>query len=113
LNPATILFGETEYVSEVLEDKEIEIPMPEGTYRAKIKLCADSWIRPRFRTLKETILRAHIDMIDPISKPGKGTQSYNCGTDALYGMTCPADSCEDAIGEVVKSVLRDRRRYPL
>lgn len=113
LSPIDLLFGKPKYHSEVLKESVVDIPMPEKSYKAKIKLCLDSWRRKGFSFLNVELYRAHIDMIEPIPKPGKGTTSYNCGEDALHGLTCQVDSIEAGIAEVVKSVLIDRRRYPL
>ena len=40
---------------------------------------------------------------------GKGENSYDCGMDGLLG--CSGRTVEDAIGNAVRSVLRDRKRY--
>lgn len=112
LNPLDI-FGRRRYSSEVIQEQEVEVPMPEGSYMATVKICADSWTRPGFPwwPLTKMILRAHVDDMEPIPHPGKGTMSYNCGPDALHGICCPARNPEEAIGKIVSSVLRDRMRY--
>lgn len=101
-------FGKKEYNSLELENKEIIVPMPEKTYKGRIKLTEDTWKRPRW--FMDRVYRAHVDMDEPIPFPGKGTMSYNCGDDALHGLTCPAKSIEEAIGKIVEDVLKTRRK---
>lgn len=107
-NVIDFVFGRREYSSKILEEKEIDIPMPEGNYPAKIKITLDSWKRKRGITKR--IKRAHIDMVKPIPFPGKGENSWDCGDDACYGVTMPVDNVADAIGKMVSLVLHDRIR---
>ncbi len=112
VNPIDLL-GRKKYTSEVIEEQTVDVPMPEGTYPAKVQICADKWERPRWRgwPFSETILRAHVDMIKPIPFPGKGENSWDCGDDALHGSCGPARNVEEAIGDMVATVLRNRLRY--
>ena len=109
LNPLD-LFGSQNYDSQLVEAREVDVPMPEGTYKGTVELRADTWKRPHLPWGK-TILRTHIDMQEPIPHPGKGTTSYNCGDDATHGMCCTARTVEEGIGTLVASVLRNRKRY--
>jgi len=112
LNPLDVL-GQWQYASEIIREQAVEIPMPERAYKASVKMCADSWKRPRWPwwPLTRTILRAHVDDMEPIPFPGKGENSWDCGPDALRGITCAAQSPEAAVGEIVASVFRDRMRH--
>jgi len=112
INPLDLL-GRKKYTSEVVEEKTVAIPMPEGSYPAKIKLCADTWARPRWPRwpFSETILRMHADMVKPIPTPGKGENSWDCGDDAVCGLTAPARTMEEAVGKLVATALQDRQRY--
>lgn len=114
LDPRIILFGDTTYDSEVLKEEEVEVPMPEKTYKMKVKLCEDKWSYEKLPSwFGQKVLKAHCDLIEPIPHPGKGTTDYNCGYDALHYIIMPATSIDDAIGKVVTNVLDKRRRYPL
>lgn len=87
--------------------KETVVPMPEGAYPARIRLFTGEW-KGRFGTKR--LRRAEIEVEGGIPFPGKGENSWDCGEDATYSLTCLADSEWDAIGKMVSSVLRDRYR---
>ena len=103
------LLGRRRYSCETLSTHEVVVPMPEGPYPATLRMEKATWRRPRW--FRETIFRASIDMKVPIPHEGKGENSWDCGEDALHGLTCPAKTVEDAIAEAVRSVLKARRRY--
>jgi hypothetical protein len=101
--------GKFVHSSELIEEKDILIPMPEGSYPAHIRMEYETWKRSRW--LGKHIMRAHIDCPKGIPFEGKGENAWDCGEDATYGICCPAGNIEDAIGKLVTSVLRDRRKY--
>lgn len=110
-NFADFIFGARNYTKREIEQRDVVIPMPEGNYPAVITLYEAAWKRKRFPK-DFRILRADVKPKDGIPHPGKGTMSYNCGTDATYGMTTgECTSIESAIGQMVESVLRSRARY--
>lgn len=104
-----LMLGKAKYSSHELSETEVNIPMPEKQYPATVKMHLDTW--KRRWPFKRQILRATVDIPGGIGHPGKGENSWDCGDDGLYGLTCPCDSVEDAIGKVVTSVLESRRRY--
>lgn len=110
LNIPDLLLGRMDYSSRLLEKKTAAVPMPEGCYPCEIEIREDAWRRRRF-PWKRRIIRAHCEMKIPIPHEGKGTAAWNCGDDAIYGMTCQAKSVADAVGEIVKSVYQSRDRY--
>ncbi|MGH7714730.1 MAG: hypothetical protein ACREML_01920, partial [Vulcanimicrobiaceae bacterium] len=94
-------------VRQVLEERDVEIPMPEGTYPAHVRIEDEQWKRSRW-PFAAVIRRAHIEVPGGVPHDGKW------GEDALYGMTCNVGrrhSVEDAIGNCVASVLGDRWRF--
>jgi hypothetical protein len=103
------IFGRRRHtVARSEEPVDILVCMPEAQYRGKVVMKDEAWVG-RFST--DRIRRAHIEMIDPVPTPGKGENSWDCGEGATHSMTCPADSVEDAIAEMTKTVLNRRRRY--
>jgi hypothetical protein len=106
--PLDHLLGSRKYsVREVIEERDVEIPMPEGTYPAKVVIKDEQWKRPRwpFAAVRR---RAHVEIPDSVPHAGKW------GADGLYGMTCNVERrhpIEDAIGKCVASVLGDRWRF--
>ena len=103
--------GKYKYETKTLETRNVKIPMPEKNYDAVVKIFLSTWKRPRWLFTKKRI-RADIEIPEGIPHPGKGTTSYNCGNDALYGGTYQATNVNDAICEVVKSALWYRLNYP-
>jgi hypothetical protein len=103
------LAGDCVYRSEVLSERNVSIPMPEGCYPARVSLTRDTWRRPRWWT--RTVYRAEVDMLVPIPHQGKGENSWDCGKDALHGGCFLAKTYEDAIASVVCQVLSARRKY--
>lgn len=112
-HPLDTILGKTKYASTTLTESEVMIPMPEGEHTARVTLTQDSWTRPRFPfwPFRKEMQRARVDIPKGIGIPGKGENSWDCGDDAVYGLTTQASSVEEAIGKVVASALRDRIRY--
>lgn len=106
-----VLFGRMKYREGEPESHEITVVMPEATYTGTCVMRADSWKRPLW--FRRVIRRAHIDMHEgqAIPTPGKGENSWDCGEDATHGMTCPAETVENAIAALRASVMRRRERY--
>ena len=48
---------------------------------------------------------------EQIPVPGKGENSWDCGEDATFSLSCPSTTISEAIGEMVKSCMRTRERY--
>lgn len=108
-NFVDFLLGKHKYTSTVLEQREVTIPMPEKAYAATAKLTACEWKRPRW--FAKRLRRVEIECPEGVPFEGKGTASWNCGPDATFGLTTPADSIPEGVGKMVGSVLRDRVRY--
>lgn len=103
------IIGKSTYSETVLEERDILVPMPEKAYQAHAKLTEVTWSYPRW--FKTTIKRVSIDIPEGIPHEGKGENSWDCGRDATYGMTCQAKSIALGVGQLVGSVLHDRVRY--
>lgn len=107
-NVIDFILGENKYTNKVIEEKKIDVPMPEGKYPATIKMEMATWKRPRW--FAKRLKRANIEMERAIPFPGKGENSWDCGDDACYGMTTPARNMAEAIGKMVEHVLHNRLR---
>lgn len=103
------LLGKTDYSTRDISEIDTIIPMPEGGYQATVKLFESTWKRPRW--FARRIVRADVKLEKGIPFPGKGENSYDCGENALHGLTTKADTIEEAIAATVESALRSRRRY--
>ncbi len=103
------LLGRPAYSERVLKRAETVIPMAEASYPATVELRDDTWKRPRW--FSKRLLRATVNIPKGVPFPGKGENSYDCGQDATFGLSCCASTVEGAVAAVVESVLRSRRRY--
>lgn len=103
------ILGKTKYTRNVIDERDVEIPMPEGCYNAHVKLCEDVWKRPRW--FSSTVKRIDADIPGGIPHEGKGTCSHNCGVDGCFGMCAPANTIAEGVGEIVGSVLSSRVKY--
>jgi hypothetical protein len=109
LNLKDLLLGRTKYTVTAIETFSINIPMPEGSYQATVKVEHRTWKRPRWFTHEQR--DASVDIPGGIPFPGKGENSYDCGMDGLFGYGCDSLKREDIIAKGVQSVLEYRRRY--
>lgn len=108
--PADFFLGIHKYSQRILRKEQVEIPIPEKTYRGTVEIFESVWKRPRWPFAKK-IIRAKIAVEDGIPVPGKGENAWDCGEDAIYSLTCPASSVEEAIAKLVESCLERRRKY--
>jgi hypothetical protein len=108
--PVDTFLGRHKYTSHELSTRSVVIPMPEGSYLATVKLTRDVWKRPRWPFARE-VFRATIDVPTGIPHEGKGENAWDCGKDALYGLTCRAATVDQAIARTVERVLASRRKY--
>lgn len=109
-------FGKNDGSKTVEDSGATQIPMPEGNYLA-------TWERVRYETrytgrlgkVRDAVFgpRSHVsywlDIPGGIPVEGKGENSWDCGMDGIFGTG--GRSLEDAIGNAVRSVMRDRKRY--
>lgn len=106
-------FHQVQGEAEVVEQRELVIPMPERSYRAVGKL---ERIRVGFsrlpRVFDRTFTRAQIEMHpgEHVPHPGKGENSWDCDEDGIFSMSCQARTLEEAVGIVVADSLRTRMR---
>lgn len=111
INLVELVLGRREMRWEPKSTLDVLIPMPERSYPAKVELRDHvSWYK-RLPFWTKRIEHASIDIPGGIGHPGKGENAWDCGDDATFGMSCPAHNAEEAVGKLVASVLRDRKRY--
>lgn len=103
------LLGSTEHTKREIRRETVPIPLPEGTVRAEVVLSESTWTRKRW-PFPERMRRAEVKPEVPTPVPGKGENSYDCGPDAVYSSSFPANSVTEAIGKYVGDVLTERRK---
>jgi hypothetical protein len=107
--PLDTFLGKQKYSKREFDSKDIEIPMPEKPYSAKAIFEECTWKRPLW--FAKRIIRVDIDIPDGIPVPGKGENDWDCGEDAIYRSSLPANTVAEAIGKVVESAMRQRIKY--
>ena len=110
LNIPDFLFGHCKYSDRTMSTTPVVIGMPEKAYAGTVKMFESTWQRARWPWPRRMV-RAEVDVPGGVPFPGKGENSWDCGEDATYSMTCPAKTVEEAIAAMVESTLRDRRRH--
>jgi hypothetical protein len=103
-------WGRAKYSETPIYEGEAVLEMPEGSYPVKVRLVESVWKRPR-KPWADRMRRANLDIERGVPTPGKGENSWDCGQDATYGLTCPASTVEEALASLRASVMRDRERY--
>lgn len=101
--------GRVAYSTRDLSTEETRIAFPEATYAATVKIYESTWKRPRW--FARRCIRSEVKVPEGVPFPGKGENSWDCGEDAAFGITCGATTVEGAIAWVVESVLKSRRRH--
>jgi hypothetical protein len=105
-----IFFGHTTCAKEVLEERNVLIPMPEKSYESTAKLMLYTWTRPRW--FSKSLKRVEIDVPEGLPHEGKGENSWDMGVDRTFGMiTDECHSIAEGVGKLVGSVLNRRVRY--
>lgn len=104
------LLGRSKCERSTIEERQVLVPMSERSYQATAKLVLYEWKRPRWFTKR--MKRCEINVPEGIPHEGKGENSWDCGTDATFGITTgECYSIPQGVGILVGSVLRDRVRY--
>ncbi len=108
-HPLNTFFGRENYESTLVEKADVIVPMPEKGYAGTVEIRRDTWKRPR-SPFTRVVHRAHVEMKEPIPVPGKGENSWDCGEDAIHGITTPAKSIVEGIVAIMNSAKRDREK---
>lgn len=104
------IFGRAVHVCEKIGEPVRAVAcFPEGQYTLTLQRERRTWKRPRWPW---PLTRDAVDITleRPPEFQGKGENSWDCGPDAIYGMSSPGHSYEDAVAAYVKAVLRERAR---
>lgn len=109
-HPLDTFLGRWRYSCRPLRLERVVIPLPEGAIEGEVKMELATWKRPRW-PWPRTMVRATIKPDRAAVVPGKGENSWDCGDDAIYELTCSAKSPAEAVAAYVTAVLRDRERY--
>lgn len=111
INLNWLLLGHPKYSETPRESHEAVLTMPEGAYPLKVELYTASWKQPRWPRVR-SIRRADVEVLAKggVPFPGKGESEYDLGDDAVFSLTCPAKTVEEAVEALRASVMRDREK---
>lgn len=104
------IFGRAEHHKEKIGPPVQAVAcFPEGQYTLTLQRETRTWTRARWPW---PFWRKSVDITleRPPEFEGKGESSYDCGPDAIYGMSSESHSYEDAVATYVKAVLRERAK---
>ena len=102
--------GRNKYQEKTLEIVPVKVPLPERVYDGTCKIFESTWKRSRW-PFKKRMIRTDLEVKEGLPIMGKGENSWDCGEDAIYSSTTPSKTAEQAVGEMVESVLNARRKY--
>jgi hypothetical protein len=108
--PIDFLLGRHKYSEKPLYEEDVEIPMPEKTYKGHVKIYEASWKRPLWPFTKRMV-RSSIDVPEGLPHAGKGENSWDCGDDAIYAQHSAAATPKAAVEAIIASAMRNRKRY--
>lgn len=121
IDPMDIL-GDEERKTKKKDLGWVTVPMPEGTYQAKAERLTVTVTRSRWPWPVERWSRLSFEEFKngptgwadgkAIPFPGKGENSWDCGTDGTFGISFPTSvrDIPEAIGHTVADALRKRHR---
>jgi hypothetical protein len=110
INLPDFLFGSAKFERRILQREEVVVPLPEANYEAIVELNEATWKRPRWPFAKRR-RGANVEIVKPLPTPGRGESDYDIGEDAIFSLSCRADTVAEAIGKAVTSALESRHRY--
>lgn len=115
-HPVDLLFGKQRYHKNILSEPAsvtITIPGDPTQYPATVALEHPVWTRSRWPwwPLRREHYTADIEISAGIPIPGKGENSWDIDDNAVYGLSTPATTVDEAIAAVVASVECSRTRY--
>lgn len=107
-----MILGKERHHCELVEERDVDVQMPEGLYPARAKLTRHRWHRPRLPAqLAEEATRVNLDFGEhPVWMPGKGENDYDMGDDGIFTASFKATSIEHAIGRFVDRAVNERLR---
>ncbi len=106
------LLGKTRHTERAMGTDRALLTLPEGEYPVMVTFTEHTWKRPRWWRVR-TVVRANIQVLaeSGVPIPGKGENDYDLEEDAIYSVSTPASTIEQAITALEASVRRDRARY--
>lgn len=105
------LLGRRDMRWETVSTHSVLIPMPERSYPATVEMRDHVSWRKRLPFQTRRVRCADVEIPGGIGFAGKRENAWDCGDDAIFAMSCGAETVDEAIGKVVASVYRNRMKY--
>lgn len=113
-----LLLGNKLSTNDVIASGTCTIPMPEMNYPAiwETRRYTQPYTRPLGKARDRifgpnTWTLTDVTPSVPIPIPGKGESDYDCGDDAIHGMSCGGTSYLTVVGNIVSSALKTREQH--
>lgn len=94
---------------------DLDVPLPERSYRVRVTPTMREWKRPRWPHWPFTIRHASADIdsrADPLPVPDSGDHDWSTDDqDAIFGIGVPDGKPHEVATRLVAQVLKDRGRY--
>lgn len=110
-NIKELLLGKRQMRWEPVETVETLIPMPERSYPATVEMRDHVSWNSRLPFWKRRLRTCSVVIPGGLGVPGKGENAWDCGPDAIFAHSGPAENVAEAVGKVVASAYRDRLRH--
>lgn len=108
--PANFFLGRPRHWREDEREYTGEVVLPEGSYPATITLYTACRKRPRWPRI-DRWPRSEVEIESGIPIPGKGENSWDCGDNAIYGISSAQETVEEALAACAESILHTRLKY--
>lgn len=109
-SPLDTFLGSQKHTQRSVSLTDVLVPLPEGNYQATVEMYWSIWTRPRWPFARK-ILRANIESERGIPVPGKCDSGWDCGEDAIYGLTTAVATPAEAVKALIESATNSRKKY--
>lgn len=108
------LLGRNVYASIKGEPYDLDIPLPERSYRVRVTPSENTWTRPRWPRWPFTIRHRLADInghADPLPEPGNDESDFWNGEDAIFGLSVEDGTPRQVAQRVADRVMEARKRH--
>jgi len=102
------LIGRGKVEHTVIEERPVRLVLAEGEHQGTGKLIETIWRYPRW--FPQTHRSVEIEFEEGVPIPGKGENSWDCGDDAIYAMSCPTKTISEGVQHFRNAVIARRNK---
>lgn len=107
------LFGRNKMTEHKGEEYDLDVPLPERSYRVHVTVNERVWKRPRWGRWPLVIRHQTADIdasMDPMPEPGNDDSDFYDGEDAIFGTGVPNGTRREVAQRVADQVMKARKR---